>query len=427
MADDVTPTQFLPAGWQLLEIDPAFRADPHGRGRLLRENEPVRRDPVMPETIMVTAHERVRDVLSDRNFIRDPEIASPENNRYVGLKSLLLEVSPGQPPWGTFFFMGEPDHSRLRDIVGAPFMKRVAAFRPRVATVVDEVLATLEGRERFDVIADYAVPIPVRVIADVIGVGDADLPRFKAWSDGVFLMYNPQRTPEQHARCIEGWRGAINFFAEMLADRKNNPGDDLTSDLAKAQAEGAAINDREIVMQLMLLLTSGNVTTTDLIGNSVWLMLNHPEARARLLADPGAAPGAIEETLRYEPPATRSSRITTTDGALGGCPFKRGDEFITLIIAANRDPAVFADPDAFDIARKPNPHMTFGGGAHACLGAALARLEGQLALTRLFQRYPALRRIGRGPPEWKPTPAQRGLARLIVSTTPARARTKRTS
>ncbi len=424
MPDDLRPTPALAAGFQLMEVDPAFNADPMARLDPLREAAPVRRDPVFPDVVTAATHEAVRAILNDASGARDLTKAREGNLMSVALRALFTEVQARThavnaghegSPVNSFFFMDEPDHGRLRGIVGPLFLKRVAAFRPNIEKVVNETLAGLEGRASFDAVAEYAVPIPVRVIAEVMGVADHDLPRFKAWSDDSFLMFNPMRTPEEHQRCIGALAGLYDFFADLTAARKAEPRDDLISDLVRAQGEGAPISDAEIVVQMNMLLTAGNVTTTDLISSGVYMLLTHPDARARLLAEPALISSTVEEVLRTEPPATRSFRFAGADGAVGGCPVRKGDMLSALIMAANYDPAVFAEPHTFDIARKPNPHLTFGGGGRICLGAPLARLEGQLALFKLFQRFPNLRRTEEGPPERRPTPGQRGPSRLPVS------------
>lgn len=428
MADDQRHVQEdlahedLASGFQLFEIDPAFRADPHARLTPLRERCPVRRDPALPATVTIAAHETARRVVNDGALLRDLEKAAPDNFASQAIRALFDEVgahtatraTPGDGTATSFFFADDPDHARLRGIVGPPFLKRVAAFRPQIERVVNEELARLKGRERFDLVNDYAIPIPVRVIAEVMGVADEDLAQFREWSDGSFLMFNPMRTPEQQTRCVASLAGLFMHFAALVEARKRAPRDDLVSDLVRAQAEGAAISDAEIVIQLNMLLTAGNITTTDLIANAAYKFLTHPEARAQLLADPSLIGTAIEEVLRMEPPASRTFRLAAEEGEIAGCPVHKGDMMSVLILAANHDPAAFPDAHRFDIARKPNPHLTFGGGKRICLGAPLARLEGQLAILNLFQAFPDLRLDESKAIEWRNTPGQRGPAALMA-------------
>lgn len=417
------PTPELASGFQLFEVDPAFRADPHARLTPLREQCPVRRDPAFADTITIAAHETARAVLNDGSLLRDLNEANPASLVRNALQALFAEVSThtSQPartdgsPALSFFFADDPHHARLRGIVGPPFIKRVAAFRPQIERVVNEELAKLDGRATFDLVDDYAIPIPVRVIAEVIGVADEDLPRFRDWSDGSFLMFNPMRTPAEHERCIASLAGLFNFFAELVEARKTDPRDDLVTDLVKLQAEGAEISDAEITVQLNMLLTAGNVTTTDLIANAAYKFLTHPEALVKLLAEPKLIGSAVEEALRMEPPASRTFRLAAQEGEIAGCPMHKGDMMSVLILAANFDPAVFENPHEFDIARAPNPHLTFGGGKRICLGAPLARLEAQLAILKLFQKLPNLRRANDTPLEWRATPGQRGPAHLMVA------------
>jgi cytochrome P450 len=189
----------------------------------------------------------------------------------------------------------------------------------------------------------------------------------------------------------------------------------MISELVAAQAAGAPLSDNELLHNLFGLLTAGHLTTADLIGNGIWLLLTHDETRQALAADAALWPSAVEEMLRCEPPISATARFSKTDGAVAGCPYHAGDGLAVSLIAVNRDPAKFTDPHRFDITRKPNAHMAFGAGSHICIGAPLARIEGQIALSKLFERFPELRLAEpSAPPDWRPVLGVRGLSKLDV-------------
>jgi hypothetical protein len=209
---------------------------------------------------------------------------------------------------------------------------------------------------------------------------------------------------------------ALNaYFTATIAARRTQPRDDLISDMARLQADGADLSDDELRINLSALLIGGNLTTTDLIGNGVRLLLLHPAELAKLKADPGIVNSVVEEILRYEPPVDITGRIASGEMEVGGCPLKAGQSLMMSLRGANRDPEVFEDPHRFDVSRKHKPHVAFGGGAHICIGAPLARLEAQVALVKLFQRFPHLRLADPdAPPAWRNLPFFRGLERMEV-------------
>jgi cytochrome P450 len=229
----------------------------------------------------------------------------------------------------------------------------------------------------------------------------------------VIQALNPFRTPEQTAQMESANAALTAYFNETIAARRAEPRDDLISDMTRLQAEGAPLSDTELRINLSALLIGGNLTTTDLIGNAVRLLLLNPDQLAKLKADPGLVASAVEETLRYEPPVDITGRVASHDIEIGGCPVATKQSVMFFLRAANRDPEAFEDPHAFDIARKRRPHVAFGGGAHICIGAPLARLEAQVALLKLFQRFPNLRLANPDePPVWRTLPFFRGLERL---------------
>ncbi|WP_430424481.1 cytochrome P450 [Phenylobacterium sp.] len=397
--------QDLPTGFQLLEIDPEFRADPYPRLADLQARCPVRHDPVL-ESVVVTGYENVRGVVNDRSLWRNPARGNPR-----ALFSRVSEGSGDQPL--SILFMDDPDHARVRGPLTQAFYKRAAKMKPQTETIVDEVLDSLSGRTSFDIIADYGVPVPILVIAAVLGIEKARLREFREWSEGIILSLNALRTPEQDQQLMVAAQALDAFFAEAMAERRTRPRDDLITDMVQLQAAGAQLSDQEVSVNLQSLLVGGNLTTTDLIGNGVRAFLTHPEQLAALKADPKLIAMAVEEILRWDPPITMTSRIASCPMEVGGEAVSEKEAMITVLRAANRDPAVYEAPDQFDITRKHVPHMAFGGGAHICIGAPLARMEGQVALWKLFERFPNLK-LADQTLTYRALPGFRGLESLIV-------------
>jgi cytochrome P450 len=266
------------------------------------------------------------------------------------------------------------------------------------------------------VMADFAVLVPIDVIARILGVDETRLAEFRHWSEGVIQFLNPFRTEVQTKQLVESATALSAYMKDLIGARRASPRDDLVSDMVALQAEGAPITDGELSVNLQSLLVGGNLTTTDLIGNAVRLFLLHPEQLEKLKTDPSLINSAVEEVLRYEGPVDITGRIASRDLDIGGCPVKKTQSILLSLRGANRDPDTFAEPHRFDIARKQSPHVAFGGGAHLCIGAPLARLEAQVALPAFFARFPKLRLANPdAPPRWRSLPFFRGLQELPVT------------
>ncbi len=398
---------------EMTPLNPAFRDDQHGVYDRLRSQCPVHRDEMAGEFI-VSRHADVRATLSDRTLWRGADHA--EEAAFLPRSIIAQRRNPEEGP-KSILFMDDPDHARVRPPLAQAFYARVAKFRPDVEAIVDATLAKLDGRDGFDVLADYAIPIPIDAIAAILGVDHDRLDDFRTWSEGVIQSLNPLRSPEQ-SKAMETAGAALEaYILAAMVDRRRTPQDDLVTDMVRLQADGAPLSDSEIMYNLISLLVGGNLTTTDLIGNAIWLFLRHPEERAKLLADPTLIAGAVEETLRYEPPVDITSRIASRDMEIGGCPIRDTQAMAFLLRSANRDPDAFPDPHRFDIARKGAPHVAFGGGAHICIGAPLARLEAQVAILKMLQRFPDMRLADPDAlPAWRALPFFHGLERLDVRT-----------
>jgi hypothetical protein len=312
--------------------------------------------------------------------------------------------------------MDEPDHMRIREPFAKALYKRVAKSKPKVTQVVREWLDGIGDAKTFDVMDKFALRVPVDVIARLLGVDNARLPEFREWSEGSILGLNPFRTPEQTEFYVKSRNALSAYMRELMNARRKQPEDDITSDMVILQAEGAQLTDGEISTNLQGLLIGGNLTTTDLIGNAIWLFLKNPDQLAKLKADPSLINGAVEEVLRYESPVDITGRIAPRDMEVGGCPMKQSQSMFLSLRGANRDPEAFPDPHKFDIARKDAPHVAFGGGLHLCIGSPLARLEAQVALLAFFERYPNVRLADPGmKPKWRTLPFFRGLEELVVA------------
>lgn len=397
----------------LTPMNPAYQHDPHDVLRPLRERCPVARD-AQAGTFIVTGYAEAHRVLANRQTVRDGARAEAAA---VLARAQAAQVPAGVPRAEAVSILGldDPDHARIRRPLQRAFYARVKACRQRVEAVIDTRLDAIDATRPFDLMAGFCVPVPVDAIAAILGVDGDRLGDFREWSEGVILALNPFRSPEQTAT-MERCRAALRaYFREQIEDRRAHPRDDLIHDMVALQAEGAEINDPELAINLIALLVGGNLTTTDLIGNGARLLMLNPAERDKLLADPALAPALVEEVLRYEGPIDITQRIMEADGEIGGCPVAATQMVTTILRAANRDPSVYEDAERFAIDAKRAPHLSFGGGSHICIGAPLARLEGQLALLKLFQRFPRLRIVDpAAEPRWRTLPFFRGLEELIV-------------
>ena len=410
MADDASPPGML----QLTPLDPTYRADPHAVLAPMREQCPVHRD-AMAGTFVISRYDDVRGIISDNSLWRDPinaEASAVMQRRFADT------VDPNLPRTSTtsILMLDNPDHARVRQPLAQALYARVAKFRPHAERIIDHYLDDVAGEPSFDLMARFCVPVPVDAIAEILGVEHDRLDDFRDWSEGVILGLNPFRNAEQTAHMERSAVALHEYFTALMDDRRAAPRDDLVSDMVTLQAGGAPLSDDEIRINLQALLVGGNLTTTDLIGNGVRLLLLNPGELAKLKADPKLAAGAVEEVLRYEGPVDVTGRVASRDMEVGGCPVGKTQSLTTFLRAANRDPAAFEDPDRFDITRKGKPHVSFGGGSHICIGAPLARLEAQVALVKLFERFPDLRLADPdAEPVWRTLPFFRGLETLPVA------------
>jgi cytochrome P450 len=403
----------LPSIFELTPLNEAYRVDPHAMLDDLRARCPAHRDPVSG-SLVLTRYADVRAVVNNRELWRDP-IRAEEGA--VMQRRFVQAADPSLPRTSTtsILMLDDPDHARVRQPLAQALYARVAKFKPEVERIIAEALDSVAGEAEFDLMARFCVPIPIDVIAAILGVDPERLVEFRHWSEGIIQSLNPFRTPEQTTAMEVAAVGLEAYFTETLAARRLEPRDDLITDMVQLQAAGADLSEAELRINLSALLVAGNLTTTDLIGNGVRLLLKHPEELAKLRADPKAVNAVVEEILRYEPPVEITGRLASREMEVGGCPMKPGQAISVLLRSANRDAEAWPDPERFDVSRKHRSHMSFGGGAHICIGAPLARLEAQVALVRLFDRFPNLRlAYPEAAPEWRTLPFFRGLQRLDV-------------
>ena len=401
----------LPTGVQLTPLDQGFREDPHSLLAELRERDPVHYDEVLKRYIL-TRHDDVDALLRDRTLKVNPRNAAPDTMMAI-FRQRIDDSEENEP---NMLFEDPPRHTRLRGLVNKAFTPRaLEKITPRIREIVDELLDRVAEKESFDLIGEFSSPLPIIVIAEMLGVDPADREDFKRWSDASILGFNPFISEEEIALMQASDAEFSEYLERMISERRESPRDDMFSGLVLAEEAGDQLSDNEIASMVALLLVAGNVTTTDLIGNGMLALLQYPDQLAKLRADPGLINNAVEEMLRYNPPVMNTGRIPVEPTQVGGCPIGAGQSIMPSLAGANRDPRVYPDPDRFDITRKDTHHHSFGGGVHYCLGAPLARIEAQIGIGKLVERFPNLRLAGE-PLEWKSIPAFRGLAQLIVLT-----------
>jgi cytochrome P450 len=385
-------------------FDPAVMADPYAYYRAMRERDPVHWNGVM-RAWFLTRHADVSDLLRDDRFSADRTLSE----RYV----------PPPPdrmrPGRSMLVVDPPDHTRLRNLVNKAFTPRmVEQLRPRIESISAGLLDRLDcGSEVVDLVAELAYPLPVIVIAELLGVPARDREQFQAWSAVLVRGLDPFVDAATQDAVLNARDALIEYLRGIVAERRREPADDLITGLIAAEDAGDALSEGELVAMCNLLLVAGHETTVNLLGSGTVALLRHPDQLDRLRRDPALARTAVEELLRHTSPVQWTGRVALADLELGGRRISRHQSVVGILGAANRDPAVFADPDGLDLGRDPNPHLAFGRGIHFCLGAPLARLEARIALPMLLERFPNLRLAG--DPEPRPTWNLRGLARLPVA------------
>ncbi|RVU15442.1 cytochrome P450 [Methylobacterium oryzihabitans] len=397
-------------------LDPAHRADPYPLYEALRRSPVSRQD---DGTWVVSSHAAIARLLHDPR-ISSEDLPDPPLFRWTGhpIQDLLVRpirsriVARHRP----FIFRDPPDHDLLRRHVMREFSPgRVRRMRRETEAITGALLDRLEGRAAFDLVEDVSYPLPVTVICDLLGVPREDEPRFQGWATQLATALEPnQRTDAANAARNEAAFTAISdYLRGLIRERRASPRDDMLSGLA-AGRDGERMNDYDLVATAVLLLVAGHETTVNLITNGILTLLRFPEHAERLRREPEIAPRLIEELLRYEPPVHYRTRLALADIGLGDATIPEGAPVVLLLAAGNRDPARFRDPDRFDPDREDNRHLGFGGGLHYCVGAPLARIEAEVALTAIVRRLPRLRLLD-DPPPYRPGASLRGPRRLRLA------------
>lgn len=395
--------------------DPAFLEDPYPVYRQLL-GTPVARDErralwavvghpevlialTSPHTSVATAGARIRPTLGPRAAHFEPLMAA--------VSHFLTRTDP-------------PDHTRLRNLVQKAFTNQAVDLMPAtVRALADELLDGLAGAPEVDIMQGLAVPLPITVITRLLGLPDSDAARIKAWSDDLASVADNDPSEEVLERAQQSHAEMRAYVLEVVAERTRHPGLDLLSLLIAAEEADDRLTQDELSGMVQVLLIAGQETTTNLIGNALHTLLRHPDARARLRAEPALMTSAIEECARWDSPVQSRTRVTTAALPLNGQTVPAGQTLLLLLGAANRDPRAFADPDRFDIARTHNHHVAFGHGVHYCLGAALARLETRVALEAVLGRWPELA-LAPGPaPRRRPNFGLRGFTELRLTLRPS--------
>ena len=366
-------------------LSPALFAEPYPTFDLMRQSDPL----YFHEPMGVWFTTRYQDV---RIVNRDSRFSSARVDAFMppGTDGKTQALRQFYTDW--MLFSDAPEHTRLRRLAARAFTARnIAALESFVQRAVDEALDRVKGRDQIDIIADFGFPVPARVIAHMLGVPPDRVDDFEQWSENLLRVPSLVGDPDENfAISYQAMRDQEEYFRGLIAERRAAPTEDLLSVMVHASEDGTALSERELIAQCALLLIAGHETTTNLIGNATLALLRNPGELARLRAQPDLAEAAVEEFLRYDGPVAANARQATEDVTLSGGVVPAGAVVMAVLPAANRDPAVFPDPGRLDVGRGDNRHIAFGFGPHACLGAALARMETKIAMTALLARYPRM-------------------------------------
>jgi pimeloyl-[acyl-carrier protein] synthase len=388
--------------------DAAFQLDPYPTYERLRQTGPLHKDPY--GIWLVTRYEEVNALLRSSKLGRDIKQWSLYQYVRPFVADSVMEGTVEQ--W--MLMVDGAVHTRLRRLVARAFTPPVVAvMRTHIEAIADELIAPLKQQKNFDLMAQFAQPFPVRVICSVLGLPASDFASTKAWSDALSWMLEPAPPRERRDAASRAVEDMLHYLRAKVAQCRKAPGDDLLS-LLISHEQGDQLTEDELLGNLMLLFVAGHETTSNLIGNGMHALLRNPDQLQRLRNDQSLMKTAIEEMLRFDGPVNITARITHEKIEVAGKKIPKGELLYCLTGGANRDPEVFADPNHFDIGRTPNPHLTFGGGVHYCIGAPLARLEAEIAFGRLLAAWPDLQ-IAPDGAAWRSLVNLRGLERLVIA------------
>lgn len=398
-------------------FDPEWATNPFPLYADLRRRAPVHRNAlgfwVFARHADCLALLRDRRTSADDAYI-DPERLSAEFRFGSGADDPEVTARRDMRP---FLFRDPPDHTRLRGLVSKAFTPKVVeSLRARTQQIVDELLDTAFEADRVDLLESFAYPLPVRIICDMLGVPVADQDRFKSWSTSLARGLDPDflLTGEAIKDRDDAVMQFAQYFFELLAERRRSPGDDLLSRLVEVEDDGGVLSEAELLSTCILLLVAGHETTVNLISGGTLALLRHPDQLERFRTDPEVTRSGVEEMLRYVSPVQLTGRAMIEDIEIAGVTLRAGDFVMVLIASGNHDADQFPDPERFDVGRTSNNHLGFGFGIHHCLGAPLARMETQVALTSLVRRAPDLA-VTVDEPTYKTNVVLRGMESLPVA------------
>jgi cytochrome P450 len=404
------PIQNLEGAPLFNPLSPEFIADPYPFYHRLRATDPMHLTPLGFR--VASRHADVTAILRDKRFGKDyvgrmtrrfgPQIL--EEPVYRSMSHWMLQQDP-------------PDHGRLRGLVVRAFTaRRVENMRPRIQQIVDDIIDRVEPHGHMDLIADFAFRLPVTVICDMLGIPAEDRDLFGR-SDAAGRLLDPAPLTRDEINMHNAFNQAsAEYFSRLFELRRRQPGDDLTTQLVQAEEAGSKLSNEELTANIVLLFGAGHETTVNLIGNGLLALHRHPDQLRLLRSDPSLMANTIDELLRYDSSVQLTGRTTLEDvGDIGGVAMAKGQSVLCLLGAANRDPAIYPEPDRLDIRRSDIRPLSFGGGIHYCLGAQLARIEGEIAIATLLRRLPTLRLDDPDHPDWRQTFVLRGLNKLPAS------------
>lgn len=404
-------------------FDPTHNADPYPTYAKLRLEVPVYQTKSQDGRTLwvVTRYQDVQTVLKDARFVKDIRSAStPEQNAALNarLQALAFRVLSQN-----MLSADPPSHTRLRGLISKAFTpRRTEQLRPRIEQLTDELLDAMEGKTELDLINDFAFPLPIRVISEMLGIPEADRDNFRLWSNMLIDGSGPDSPETNRQKSASNF---LQYLTQLVAERRVRPSNnssssddkDLITALIEAEEQGDKLDEEQLIAMIWLLIIAGHETTVNLIGNGMLALFQHPDQLEMLKNNPELIKPAIEELLRYNGPVeTSTSRFAGEDLVLDGQPISKGDAVLAVIAGADRDPEQFADPNNLDITRANNPHVAFGYGIHYCIGAPLARLEGQIAFRKLLERKPTIHlAVPVQELRWRPNLILRGLQTLPVA------------
>ena len=397
-------------------LDRANRADPFPLYARLRETPVVRED---DGTYIVSTYAAIRSLLHDPRLSSDDLPKSKHARTGNPLTDFIINPVKDwiMDTHRSLIFRDPPDHTILRRLVMTQFTpERVRAMGGRVDAIVEDLIGRMRGREEIDVVGDFAYPLPVTVICDLLGIPQSDGPKFQGWSRTLAKSLDPDRRAREEDRLkrVADYHALANYLSALVKEKRKRPAGDLLSGLATSKDKKLGrMGKYDLIATAVLLLVAGHETTVNLIANGMLTLLRHPEWLERLRQDPALAPRIVEELLRFEPPVHFRTRKTLAAIDIAGTTIPKGAPLVLLFAAGNRDPKRFAHPDRFDPDRAGNPHFGFGGGPHYCIGAPLARLEAETALVALAKRLVDPRLL-EDPPPYRPGASLRGPEQLML-------------